>query len=247
MDRNHIVGIILLVIVICCIPFWAWTKTAAGVGEYEFGMDITENQSCQKAKIKAEADAIQRAFGSNVGTHDWQMCDNNTCDFNSVSWSDSFGQITEIQNESVVLLNNPRRCRVTLVADVQEIKSISPTFDIDVQLNRSTYKSEDEMTINLIPSEPMYIAVFNWSQGYDVTLIELKKITGQTMLPEGDDIRWLVRSEQDASSKEMIFVIASKKQIGFLANYPTDKFKKIIQQLLIAGNQVKKISYTVTP
>ena len=64
MERNHIIGIILLIIVICCIPFWAWTKTVAGVGEYDFGADITENQSCDKALTNAEADAIERHISS---------------------------------------------------------------------------------------------------------------------------------------------------------------------------------------
>ena len=246
MDKNTLIGIFVINILFLFVPFYVNAKTVTGVGEYEFGTDITENQSCTSAKIKAEADAIERAFGSTVGAIDWEVCDNNTCDFNSLSWSDSFGQVTEVLSESKVLLENPRRCRVTLTAEVKAVKTINPTFDIDVKLNRSTYKSEDEMTIGLKPSEPMFIAVFNWSQGYDVTMIKLMKINKDTTLPQGD-VRWLVRSEQDTSSKEIIFVIATKHKIGFLANYPTDKFKKLVQQLMISGNVVRKISYTVTP
>ena len=247
MDKNTFIGIILINILFLFVPFYVNAKTVTGVGEYEFGSDITQNQSCSNAKIKAEADAIERAFGSTVGATDWEMCDNNTCDFNSLSWSDTFGQVTNIANHTEIILQNPRRCRVSIVAEVREIKAVSPTFDIEVKLNRSAYKSEDEMTITLDPSEPMFIAVLNWSQGYDVTLIELGEITSETLLPKDDTVRWLVRSETDTVSKEMIFVVASKKPIGFLAHYPTDKFKKIAQQLLIEGNQVKKISYTVAP
>ena len=133
-----------------------------------------------------------------------------------------------------------------MTVEVKAIKTISPTFEIDVALNRSTYRSEDEMTVKIEPSEPMYIAVFTWSQGYDVGLIELMKIDKDITLPRGD-VRWLVRSEQDTSSKEMIFVIATKHEIGFLANYPTNKFKKMVQQLMISGSIVRKISYTVDP
>lgn len=246
MDKNTLIGILIINILFLFVPLYVNAKTVTGVGEYEFGADITENQSCTSAKVKAEADAIERAFGSTVGAIDWEMCDNNTCDFNSLSWSDTFGQVTEVFSETKILLQNPRRCRVTLTAEVKAIKTISPTFDIDVALNRSTYRSEDEMTVKIEPSEPMYIAVFTWSPGYDVGLIELMKIKEDITLPRGD-VRWLVRSEQNTPSKEMIFVIATKHEIGFLANYPTNKFKKMVQQLMISGSIVRKISYTVDP
>ena len=93
MDKNTLIGIIVINILFLFVPFYVNAKTVTGVGEYEFGADITENQSCASAKTKAEADAIERAFGSTVGAIDWEMCDNNTCDFNSLSWSDTFGQV----------------------------------------------------------------------------------------------------------------------------------------------------------
>ena len=168
MDKNTFISIIIVNLLFLLVPLYVNAETVSGTGEYEFGADITENQSCTSARIKAEANAIERAFGSTVGAIDWEMCDNNTCDFNSLNWSDTFGQVTEVYSESKILLQNPRRCRVTLTVEVKAIKTISPTFEIDVALNRSTYRSEDEMTVKIEPSEPMYIAVFTWSQGYDV-------------------------------------------------------------------------------
>tara|TARA_Y100001937_G_C7032200_1_gene290625 strand:- start:92 stop:835 length:744 start_codon:yes stop_codon:yes gene_type:complete len=244
MDRNHIIGVILLVIVICCIPFWAWTKTVAGVGEYDFGADITENESCAVAKTKAESNAIENAYGYTVGKTDWEMCDNNTCDFNSISWSDAFGQITNIKNETRNILLNPRRCRISIVADVEMIESIDPTFDLEVQLNRSSFTNNDNMTIKLLPSRSMFVAVFNWTEGHPVTLIELTTISDATTLPK-EGYNYVVRNSNGKQTKETIFVIGSTTKLGFLSEYSADKFRKLLQQLMIAGNIIRKIPYTV--
>ena len=85
MDRNHFISVIIFTIVLALVPHWINAKTVAGVGEYDFGADITENQSCDKALTRAESDAIERAFGITVGATDWEMCDDNTSDFRSMS------------------------------------------------------------------------------------------------------------------------------------------------------------------
>tara|TARA_B100000282_G_C31685571_1_gene468836 strand:+ start:102 stop:845 length:744 start_codon:yes stop_codon:yes gene_type:complete len=244
MDRNHFIGVVLFTIVLALVPHWINAKTVAGVGEYDFGADITENQSCAVAKTKAESNAIENAYGSTVGKTDWEMCDNNTCDFNSISWSDSFGQISNIKTETRTILLNPRRCRVSIVADVEMIQSIDPTFDLTVQLNRSSFKNNDNMTIELVPSKSMYVAVFNWTEGHPVTLIELTTISQSTTLPK-EGYNYVVRNSNGKQTKETIFVIGSTTKLGFLNEYSADKFKKLLQQLMIAGNIIRKIPYTV--
>ena len=128
MDRNHFISVVIFTIVLALVPHWINAKTVAGVGEYDFGADITENDSCDKALTKAEADAIERAFGVTVGATDWEMCDNETCDFRQMSWIETHGHVVEIKNINKVILENPRRCRVSIVADVEQ----TPTIDLSL-------------------------------------------------------------------------------------------------------------------
>jgi len=247
MDRNHIVGIILLIIVICCIPFWAWTKTVAGVGEYDFGADITENQSCDKALTNAEADAIERAYGVTVGATDWEMCDNETCDFRSMSWIETHGHVVEIKNINKVILENPRRCRVSIVADVERTPSIDPNFTLDVQLNRTKYKAGDELTIDLDPSQAMYVAVFNWTDVFGFVLMDYKLIDKQIQLPDDPRIKFKTYLTDNNPSEEMIVVLASEIKMNFKLKYTNEEFVMISQKLAKMGVLVRKISFTIDP
>ena len=247
MEQNHIIGIILLVIVICCIPFWAWTKTVAGVGEYDFGADITENQSCDQALTNAEADAIERAFGVTVGATDWEMCDNETCDFRSMSWIETHGHVVEIKNINKVILENPRRCRVSIVADVEQTPTINPNFTLDVELNRTQYKAGDELYINLDPSQSMYVAVFNWSDVHGFILMDYKQIDKSIRLPDDPRYKFKTYINDNKPSEEMIVVLASKSQMNFKLKYDTNEFVMLSQKLAKMGVLVRKISFTINP
>ena len=247
MERNHIIGIILLVIVICCIPFWAWTKTVAGVGEYDFGADITENQSCDQALTNAEADAIERAFGVTVGATDWEMCDNETCDFRSMSWIETHGHVVEIKNINKVILENPRRCRVSIFADVEQTPTINPNFTLDVELNRTQYKAGDELYINLDPSQSMYVAVFNWSDVHGFILMDYKQIDKSIRLPDDPRYKFKTYINDNKPSEEMIVVLASKSQMNFKLKYDTNEFVMLSQKLAKMGVLVRKISFTINP
>ena len=247
MERNTIIGIILLVIVICCIPFWAWTKTVAGVGEYDFGADISENASCDKALTRAESDALERAFGVVVGATDWEMCNNETCDFRSMSWAETFGHVVEIKNINKVILNNPRRCRVSIVAYVEQLAGIDPNFSLDVVLNRTMYNNGDVMTVDLDPSKGMYVHLFNWTEKYGFILMDVKLITEPTQLPTEQFIQYKTINQTESVSKEMIVVIASESRLDFKTKYTTNEFVKMSQKLARMGVLIRKISYEIQP
>ena len=247
MDRNYIIGIILLVIVIVTVPMWAWTKTVAGAGEYDFGADITENDSCDKALTKAEEDAIERAFGVTVGATDWEMCNNETCDFRQMSWSETHGHVVEIKNINKVILENPRRCRVSIVAYVEQLAGIDPNFSLDVVLNRTMYNNGDEMTIDLDPSKGMHVHLFNWTEKYGFLLMDVKLITEPTQMPTEQFIKYKTVNQTDTVSKEMIVVIASESRLDFKTKYTTDEFIKMAQKLARMGVLIRKISYEIQP
>ena len=247
MDRNHFISVVIFTIVLALVPHWINAKTVAGVGEYDFGADITENDSCDKALTKAEADAIERAFGVTVGATDWEMCDNETCDFRQMSWIETHGHVVEIKNINKVILENPRRCRVSIVADVEQTPTINPNFTLDVQLNRTEYKAGDELTIDLDPSQLMYVAVFNWSDEHGFILMDYKKIDKKIQLPDDPRYKFKTYLNNDQQSKEMIVVLASEKQMNFKLKYDDAEFVMISQKLAKMGVLIRKISFTINP
>jgi len=247
MDRNHFISVVIFTIVLALVPHWINAKTVAGVGEYDFGADITENDSCDKALTKAEADAIERAFGVTVGATDWEMCDNETCDFRQMSWIETHGHVVEIKNINKVILENPRRCRVSIVADVEQTPTIDPNFTLDVQLNRTEYKAGDELTIDLDPSTAMYVAVFNWTDVFGFVLMDYKLINKKLQLPDDPRIKYKTYLTDGDASEEMIVVLASEQQMKFKLKYSDQEFIMISQKLAKMGVLVRKISFTINP
>ena len=115
MEPSRVILWVTILVIVTCLCYTALAKTVNGVGTHSFGADITENHSCSLAKIKAESDAIRNAFGETVGATDWKMCADDECLWNSFRWTDQQGQITSILNETKVILNNPRQCRISIV------------------------------------------------------------------------------------------------------------------------------------
>jgi hypothetical protein len=247
MDRNHFISVVIFTIVLALVPHWINAKTVAGVGEYDFGADISENDSCDKALTRAESDAVERAFGVVVGATDWEMCNNETCDFRSMSWTETFGHVVEIKNINKVILNNPRRCRVSIVAYVEQLAGIDPNFSLDVVLNRTVYNNGDVMTVDLDPSKGMYVHLFNWTEQYGFLLMDVKLITEPTQMPTEQFIQYKTINQTETVSKEMIVIIASDSRLDFKTKYTTNQFVKMSQKLARMGVLIRKISYEIQP
>ena len=246
MDRSYIIFIVTLTIVLC-LAYSIAGKTVQGVGVHDFGSNITENQSCQFAKDKAVADAIRNAFGETVGATDWQMCDGNSCTHNFFSWIEQQGQVKRILNETKVVLDNPRRCRVSVFAEVEKFKQKDPNFHINYKLNRAQYKNGDHVIISLDPSREMYVTVFAWAQvnGF-VKLHQSKRVSNKFQVPNPDSgFNLVVKHNYTQDTEELILIVASKTKLHFSEQYNTQDLLRILQQHKAKGVLVHKISYQV--
>ena len=247
MEPSRIILWVTVLVIVTCLCYTALAKTVNGVGTHSFGADITENESCSRARIKAEADATEKAFGSTIGSTDWKMCNNETCDWRSISWSDAMGHVIEVESETRIILENPRQCRVSIIANVEELPIISPNFHIDISLSSVTYNHGDHMKIYLDPSKLMNVYVFTWAEGFGFDMLWQGKIGGRTTLPEEgyNYVTYLDEGTKNNRSKEMIVVIASTKKLNFKLHYDKEEFIKLSQRHLRNGAIVHRISYDV--
>ncbi len=216
-----------------------------GVGIHQFGVDITENQSCTIAKNKAEADAIRNAFGETVGATDWKMCADDECLWNSFRWSEQQGQITSILNETRTILNNPRQCRISIVADVENLPTTNPNFHLNLKINSTHFKEGDHLKIYLQPSTTMWVYVFNWASAYGFTKLEQLKISDKITLPDTDEYAFVTRLLGAKESNEIILIVGSKKRLNFIEHYQTEKLLQILQQHQRQGILIQKINYKI--
>ena len=157
------------------------------------------------------------------------------------------GHVINVESETRIVLQNPRRCRVSIIANVEELPIISPNFHIDISLSSVTYNHGDHMKIYLDPSKLMNVYVFTWAEGFGFDMLWQGKIGGRTTLPEHgyNYVTYLDEGTKNNRSKEMIVVIASTKKLNFKLNYDKEEFIKLSQRHLRNGAIVHKISYDV--
>ena len=245
MEPSRVILWVTILVIVTCLCYTALAKTVNGVGTHSFGADITENHSCSLAKIKAESDAIRNAFGETVGATDWKMCADDECLWNSFRWTEQQGQITSILNETKVILNNPRQCRISIVANVEKIPTADPNFHLDFKINSTHYKEGAHLKVDLHPSTKMYVYIFSWTSADGFYKLYDGRIFNKITLPDTDQYAWVARLEGAKESNEVLLIVGSKQQLRFINTYTTEKLLQILQKHQRKGILVQKINYKI--
>ncbi len=145
----------------------AWS---AGVGEWIFGPDMSEREACLRAESKAKESALRKVTGEAMSSEDLMVCreqgDDAQCRMNRITWSMIDGNIRDVRNVRKERRPGPQGallCRVSLEVNVDVGQGRpDPNFDMAVRLNRRTLRHGDPMEIEVIPTQPMYVSVFQW-------------------------------------------------------------------------------------
>lgn len=150
--------------------FAGWTS---GEGEYLFGPETAEKTACDIALERARIDAIQKIHGEFIRSDQTLSCrevsddqmDNPQCQANRMLWSQIGGELraTRVIGTEVIHVLGARSCRVRVVADVAAKRvEPPPDFDIGVALSQNAYRPGEKLQIELMPTQVMHVAIFNW-------------------------------------------------------------------------------------
>lgn len=148
----------------------AWTS---GEGEYLFGPETAEAVACSLATERAKVDALRKVHGETITADQTLSCrekrsasaDEPECQANRMLWSQIGGMLrsSRVVKMDVNDITGARSCRVRLVADVATtIKSPPHDFDIAVSTTSTVYRVGEKLWIELAPTRPMHVAIFNW-------------------------------------------------------------------------------------
>jgi hypothetical protein len=138
---------------------------------YNFGPEVSQKEACQKAERGAKEKALKSIAGEKIWSEDTMVCSEPEgaadCSFNRFTWSMIDGLIKATRNKRETVgsgTGDYKKCTVTLEVDIGVAEGRSdPSLDLQVKLNRRTFRDGEALKIKLNPTQAIYISVFLYS------------------------------------------------------------------------------------
>ena len=238
--------------------------------DFYFGPDISRNQACDNARETAKSKAIAMVTGEKVSFDQQLQCFQNPrkgedrkCEINQNSSVLVEGRIgkSETISETVKTVPGAQVCTVLMVVDVvpPSVES-DPSFDLQLELNRTNFRQGDSLSIRISPTAPMFIHIFNWRSAFNKDNVvkifpnDIDKdnyITKSITIPaKNAEAKYSLELDWDAPTgydkdalNESIIVVASKKPIPWLSVYDIQRFKEKLMEIPLNQRRVVQRSY----
>ena len=204
----------------------------AGIGEYRYGTDTTENLACELAEERAKEDAIIKYVGQSVEAQIKEECMREKCVFHRDTFSELNGYIKSLTKKEIEkqLFPGYSACVVTIEAEVAGINN-TIIFQVDGKFD---VRHEEEMTFKLVSNRPGKIGMFNYYGNKYYKIQEAKFASQRTeiVLPY-DKTKKLVAMVPDGQkqSKELVTFLFSEKDIVFKNEYSSLEMKNLIASI----------------
>lgn len=241
----------------------------AARGERVFPAEVSEADACRNAEERAKEDAVRQVTGERFSSEELMICTEQggqaDCSHNSAVWSMVDGDVRAVRNRRVdtaVVADGVRRCTVSLEAEVVVARGRpDPGFDVAVTVNAAVLRDGEALEIQLSPTQPMSVAVFQWlpyeSGAAQVSRIfpnpfdTVSWIAGPTSIPTsaGRPRYGLKVGFPPAISRsvvdEYLMVVATRKPVEFRESYTLDEFRARLIELPRGDSRIVRKAYSI--
>jgi len=265
----------VLFFVVLFIPSLIWAQTGARdserviltvKGEYRYGPNVSEQEACGVAVQRAKEDALRQVFGEIISADEQFSCrektgsiENRQCAYDKSTWSMIDGEIGNTFQEKKPFIfeeDGAKRCWVELRVEVlNPAKKPGLELDLKVNLGAYQYKSGDNLTMEVTPPKPIYLAIFSWTpnSGDPSTVTKIFPnhidpnglISGRRKIPQkgtsGLEYEFKLKNNElkkDFIDEYLIFVV-TKKDVKWMDEYPYDDFRLRLRE--IPGDEKRTI------
>lgn len=233
-------------LVVCLWSFSVYAGTATGT--HDFGPNITENNSCEIAKLKATKQLIEDEIGQVIQVNDLKSCVNDNCDHNSFKWIMFPGIIQNSSYTTNIIEENGRRfCVAQVTGNVIGIdKLYDSDHDFSVLLNKNGwYHANDYMKLELSAESKQYFNIFvvndKVTRLYPNSLQESMK-TAELTVPNSN---YVIRMVKDDNPNELLVVVSSKKPFQMNDFYNVKDFTDKLMDMKTKKFRIRMYDFVV--
>lgn len=238
---------------------------------FNFGPDVSENEACRKAEGRAKIKALKSVSGEKISSEDNMVCsemkDEAECSMNRYTWSNIDGLITGTRKKEKNVgpgIKGQEQCKVTMEVNVSVAEgNPDPSFDLGVKLNQTTFPDGEPLKINLHPTQPMHITVFQYlpymAMNKQVTRIFPNLFDNDHFFQKVGSIPTQEGEKQYAMSvgfpekvkkpkdlvDEYLMVLGTRKAISFRDEYSLEEFNARLSEIPRHDRRVVKKAYNV--
>jgi len=164
---------ILLLLGFIFYSFPSLAKIVNAKVKYMHTGEISANEGCELAKNRAKLKALEKVIGQTITSEELEKCSQidgkSNCERNQFFLSSFNGVLTGLKELARKKTTKPLDgevvyyCEVEIKANVEPIKQIKdPNFNFNVKLNKYNFNSEDNLTMEIGFTKPMYLTIFQW-------------------------------------------------------------------------------------
>jgi hypothetical protein len=238
---------------------------------YNFGPEMSQTEACKKAERRAKEKALKSIAGEKISSEDNMVCsemkDAADCSLNRFTWSTIDGLIKGTRNKqetSGAGIGAYKQCTVTLEVDIGVAEgSPDPSFDLQVELNRRTFRHGEALKINLNPTQIMHINVFQYLPYMDVekqvsrifpNAFDKKQLfqkAGTVPTREGSQQYDMTIGFPEEIEKrknlvdEYLMILGTKKPIKFRGEYSLEEFNARLLEIPRQDRRIVRRAYNV--
>ena len=233
-------------LVVCLLAFKVYAGEAVGI--HDFGADITENQSCEIAKLKATKQLIENEIGQVIQVNDLKSCVNGNCDFNSFKWVSFPGIIKKSKFETYIEERDGRRfCIAKVTGDVVRLDKIYDNdHDFSILMNKNGWNhTNDFMQVDLFGLSEQHYKIFIVNEKaqmiYPNNYQPDRKVQHLTI----PNTNYSIKVKKEDNPNELLMVISSKKEFEMNSVYNIKDFVEKLMDMKSKGFRLRMYDFVV--
>ena len=228
---------------------WSLSALAgSGHGVHDFHKNITQNQSCEIAKLKATKDLIENELGVYINVHTLMSCVNDNCELNSFKWVFYPALVTNLEFNTVITeFEGERMCEAFVEGDVKDLEEhYEYDHDFSVIMSQSgIYHHNDYMELKVYGRSKQFYKIFLVNK-------DAKMIYPNEFQDEGNDPTitvpnslYTLRVQKEINPNSLIVVVSSQEPFGMGQAYNFKDFTETLMYLKSEGYRLRMYDFVV--